>query len=281
MTTTPSPERQPADAGGKLLPCPWCGGEVEEFVERDSRVEPLVKGHPIDVFIDAEYFGVRCPKCDVGQTNPFIERAYAIAAWNHRTTNSQERQDTQTVEGVRAVLEKMRKSYLTRSKFADHDIAAYYRDFVRDIDQALAALSTPAPQAQPDARAVEGAPVGYFLHNGHEWEEVADQFIGDPDVRPLYLSAPAADDGWRDIATAPKDGRKALVYRPLAHLTHDEPVAVKRLVEGNQHCWPRTVPAGEKPYNPTDGSCHVTHWRPLPAPPVALHPAAPTDEVGK
>ena len=54
-----------------------------------------------------------------------------------------------------------------------------------------------APQAQPDARAVEGAPVGYFLHNGHEWEEVADQLIGDPDVRPLYLSAPAADDGWR------------------------------------------------------------------------------------
>lgn len=73
--------------------------------------------------------------------------------------------------------------------------------------------------------------------------------------------------GWMPIETAPGDGRLALVFRPLARLTSDEPVAVKRLIGGHHHCWERTVPAGEAPCNPTDGSCHVTHWMPLPAPP--------------
>lgn len=80
--------------------------------------------------------------------------------------------------------------------------------------------------------------------------------------------------GWRPIETAPGDGRKALVFRPLAHLTNDEPVAVKRLVGSNNHCWSRTVPDGQEPCNPTDGSCHVTHWMPLPAPPVSALRAA-------
>jgi hypothetical protein len=48
---------------GMLKACPFCGGEAVEFTENDSRIEPLVSGHPIDVFVDAEY---------------------AIAAWNRR-----------------------------------------------------------------------------------------------------------------------------------------------------------------------------------------------------
>lgn len=73
---------------------------------------------------------------------------------------------------------------------------------------------------------------------------------------------------WRHISTAPRDGQLAIVYRPLAHKSGDQPVAVKRLIEGNHHCWNSTVPPGETPNNPTaDGSCHVTHWMPLPAPP--------------
>jgi len=75
--------------------------------------------------------------------------------------------------------------------------------------------------------------------------------------------------GWRDIATAPRDGSDALVYRPLARLTNDEPVAIRRLIGGDNYSYERTVPKGEKPCNPTDGSCHVTHWMPLPAPPSA------------
>lgn len=72
---------------------------------------------------------------------------------------------------------------------------------------------------------------------------------------------------WRPIKTAPSDGQLALVYRPLALKSGDEPVTVKRLIGGNNHCWESTVPKGKKPTNPTDGSCHVTHWMPIPDPP--------------
>jgi len=70
---------------------------------------------------------------------------------------------------------------------------------------------------------------------------------------------------WQPIETAPRDGRLALVYRPLAHMTRDEPVAIKRLVAVNNFCWKATVPEGSEPFNPTaDGSCHITHWMPIP-----------------
>jgi hypothetical protein len=72
---------------------------------------------------------------------------------------------------------------------------------------------------------------------------------------------------WQDISTAPKDGRMAIYYRPLAHLTNDPHVAVKRSMSSNQQCWSATVPEGQEPTNPTDGSCHCTHWMPIPPPP--------------
>lgn len=73
-----------------LLPCPFCGGEAEMFVENDNRIEPLVPGSNLrfDVFVNNEYFGVKCPKCDMAQTNPFIEREYAITAWNTRAAEA-------------------------------------------------------------------------------------------------------------------------------------------------------------------------------------------------
>ena len=72
---------------------------------------------------------------------------------------------------------------------------------------------------------------------------------------------------WLPIETAPKDGRLAIVYRPLAHTSGDQPVTIKRLVGGNRFCWDTTVPEGSVPTNPTDGACHVTHWMPIPEPP--------------
>lgn len=72
---------------------------------------------------------------------------------------------------------------------------------------------------------------------------------------------------WLPIETAPRDGRLAIVYRPLAENSGDQPVAVKRMIGGNNHCWQSTVPPGCRPTNPTDGACHVTHWMPIPAPP--------------
>ncbi|WP_113736113.1 hypothetical protein [Aeromonas caviae] len=75
--------------------------------------------------------------------------------------------------------------------------------------------------------------------------------------------------GWLPIETAPQDGSKALVYRPLAENSGDERIAVKRLTGGRSNsCWDKTVPPGETPCNPTDGACHVTHWMPLPDEPA-------------
>jgi hypothetical protein len=73
---------------------------------------------------------------------------------------------------------------------------------------------------------------------------------------------------WQPIETAPRDGRLALVYRPLARNTSDEPVAVKRIMKTDNFCWPATIPEKQEPCNPTDGLCHVTHWMPLPPPPT-------------
>ncbi len=74
---------------------------------------------------------------------------------------------------------------------------------------------------------------------------------------------------WRPASECPSDGSMIIAYRPLALKSGDEPVALKRAIGGNRHCWPSTVPAGEKPFNPTDGACHVTLFMPLPPAPEA------------
>jgi hypothetical protein len=96
---------------------------------------------------------------------------------------------------------------------------------------------------------------------------------GDNAVRAAIEAALAAM--WRPISEAPTDGQSALVYRPLAETSGDKQFAIKRLIGGNNHCWDSTVPTGQKPTNPTDGACHVTHFMPLPSPP------SPNKEDGK
>ena len=65
----------------------------------------------------------------------------------------------------------------------------------------------------------------------------------------------------------PPKGKKCLFYRPLAGNSGDQVISVKTAIEGNGFCWSETIPKGCEPTNPTDGSCHVTHWMPLPEPP--------------
>lgn len=133
-----------------------------------------------------------------------------------------------------------------------------------EADQILA-LAAPAEgyvlvPVEPTEAMIEAMDNAVFTHGN-----VVDAY------RSMLSTAPTANapsGAWRQIESAPKDGRLALVYRPLARLTSDEPVAVKRLIGGDDHCWPRTVPEGQKPCNPTDGACHVTHWMPLPAAPT-------------
>lgn len=94
---------------------------------------------------------------------------------------------------------------------------------------------------------------------------VVDAFL----ERVEMVLAGKLPNAWLPIETAPSDGRKALVYRPLAENSGDERIAVKRLTGGrSNHCWDKTVPPGETPCNPTDGACHVTHWMPLPYAPT-------------
>lgn len=225
--TTPSPERQPADAGGGLLPCPWCGGELYVSVQ------------DIDNFIGH----VECGGCDMRgpisewkYEDPEEAKADAVERWN----------------------------------------AAWNR-------------RTGAPQAQPDARAWL---VQEFNHDGvlrSEFAVVGDQpWSGERGAdqittQPLYLSAPAADDGWRDMADGdwPDDGSlfQTCIWRgqpwTQQHQQWEAPqTACYRAFHPNA---PGKVQLRDKDGKPI----HATHWRALPAPPLALHPAAPTDDVGK
>ena len=73
--------------------------------------------------------------------------------------------------------------------------------------------------------------------------------------------------GWQPIETAPRDGTRILLYRPLAEKTNDDPVDIKRGVPRNGHCWEETIPPGMDATNYTDGACKATHWMPLPPEP--------------
>lgn len=72
---------------------------------------------------------------------------------------------------------------------------------------------------------------------------------------------------WRPISEAPRDGREVLLYRPLAHLTGDEHVTIRRTTPYNNDPWPATVPEGCKAINFNEGLCYASHWMPLPPPP--------------
>lgn len=72
---------------------------------------------------------------------------------------------------------------------------------------------------------------------------------------------------WQDIATAPRDGTMVLLYRPLAHRSHDPHIAMRRTTSYARHCFAATVPDGADGKNFTEGACYATHWQPLPEPP--------------
>lgn len=74
---------------------------------------------------------------------------------------------------------------------------------------------------------------------------------------------------WQPIETVPRDGRKVLLYRPLAHRTSDEAFAVKRTTPAPSFCWQKTIPDGTDGLNFTDGLCYATHWMPIPEPPAS------------
>lgn len=135
--------------------------------------------------------------------------------------------------------------------------------------RACAALSIPAPQAQPDARAVEGEPVAWRVRrltdDPEEWQlrpVGAALDFGNPrrwEIQPLYLSAPAADDGWRPS----REEVAKRVYEAMRWAArHAENQPAPEWVEGGN---------SDAQYQARREADRI----------LALHPAAPTDEVGK
>lgn len=72
---------------------------------------------------------------------------------------------------------------------------------------------------------------------------------------------------WQPIETAPRDGKRILLYRPLAYETNDPIIAIFRGTAKDHGCWDETVPDGYTSENYTDGHCKATYWMPLPPAP--------------
>ena len=158
---------------------------------------------------------------------------------------------------------------------ADRDLIEGYErcDYADALRVVLDALS--APQAQPDARAVEGlirdcAKQFRFYEKSH-----AAKGTPDGDAKAIVnaqfaqrcedaLSAPAADDGWRDISTAPKDGTQIILWciKPAVqdYDTKGPPLAV--IGNWSDGIW--NVPFSDDWIEDSG----FTHWRNLPAPPT-------------
>ena len=87
-------------------------------------------------------------------------------------------------------------------------------------------------------------------------------------IEKLQAAKAQAAPQWIPVGERlPPVGEQCLFYRPLANKSGDKIIAVKTAMPDGQFCWDNTVPDGETPCNPSNGSCHVTHWMPLPAPP--------------
>lgn len=87
--------------------------------------------------------------------------------------------------------------------------------------------------------------------------------------------------GWRPIESIPKDGRKVMLYRPLAGESNDPVISIRRTTSTSQHCWPDTIPPGCDAQNFTEGCCYATHWQPLPEPPATDLGRAALAEEGR
>jgi hypothetical protein len=72
---------------------------------------------------------------------------------------------------------------------------------------------------------------------------------------------------WQPIETLPRDGRMVIVFRPLAHMTHDPHVTIAQTVPYDNGCWDTTIPPGADGKNFTNRACYASHWMPVPNPP--------------
>ena len=90
------------------------------------------------------------------------------------------------------------------------------------------------------------------------------------EIGPVYCvehrrsPPPAVEGGWRDIATAPKDGTR--------FLTFDDYYGVRMgraFIRADHDDWLSYVDCNG---NSSKGGIRATHWQPLPAPPAGEKP---------
>lgn len=199
--TTPSPERQPADAGGGLLPCPFCDTTCHVVAwPREFRGRMVAM---IECFTD------NCYALITADTP-----ADAIAAWNRRAPAPQAQPDARAVEGL------------------IRDCAKQFRFY----EKSHAAKGTP----DGDAKAIVNAQFAQRCEDA--------------------LSAPAADDGWRPSR------------EEVARVIDSEAVDadLDEIGRGFAGAVKKTAMA-ERAKSALAKADAI----------LALHPAAPTDEVGK
>lgn len=89
---------------------------------------------------------------------------------------------------------------------------------------------------------------------------------------PPFPRRTAPQDGWQDIATAPRDGTRVMLWMeptPDPRYISNDPAqsVIASYVVWSERSKREGMRDGWSWYGPV--RCHPTHWRPLPAPPAA------------
>lgn len=336
--TTPSPERQPADAGGEPA-VPIRESIAPDYLiclEDGCKFKSLKRHLRVKYDLSPEQYRA---KWGLPDDYPMVAPNYAKAredlarqlqkkADPKSTPAPQAQPDARAVEALRAANEALAlvTAFESDARYImGNTNFAILQQRREQVKQALQALSAPAAKcskrrsAEDEYQVREWALIGLYLVEGRtttdsesgisiEWA-FGDKpaLLADAegwaleDAREDYdrifcdltnaLSAPAADDGWRTIESAPKDGTEIIIYGQ-GWTSAPRAKWIDRDGENNEgeqitfggwalasdwECfgvedgfigWNEDVDEGRMP----------TLWMPLP---VALHPAAPTDEVGK
>ncbi len=163
-----------------------------------------------------------------------------------------------------ALEHRSKQGWTFEQEAADPALRKYWMDSARAAVTAY--LDAMPPPVSPELIAKLNALASRLTEMGeYEAVDLIDTVVAR--VTPL-CAPPAAEagDGWRDIETAPKDGRDVLV-----HTLHGlRRVAFWDTARGGLwSLWP-----GREPAQPT-------HWRPLPAPPAAQDPRQPEIRIGQ
>jgi Lar family restriction alleviation protein len=267
-------DRTPTEA--KLLPCPFCGGEPRQF----NCVEP-------DGFVSGTF--VRCDACGIDINDEY--EADAVAAWNRRASPPAPAAEPVAKEGASAWLIRKGSYYYRPNRCgytASKAEAGRYTEAEAKREAAIEpwhmfailADDVPGPSTHPldaaaisaeaddfgalSVRIVEAVLLNLGIGFDASREPGADR-RRDRLCRLIEPLLPLADkgeaEGWRPIATAPKDGHPLMLG--IVRKGKLEEIHIGgydfAINEDEESCWWSLQ---------ADDEICPTHWRPLPAPPA-------------